>query len=174
MKKYTKTAMFFHWLIALMIIATFSFGLIMVDMPGITPTKLRFYSWHKWAGITILGLTCLRLLWRLGHTPPEYPSNMPAWKKYAASVLHVFLYVLVFGIPISGYLYSQSSGIPVTYLGIFPMPVIMDPNPELKPLLKNLHYVLNMTLLASFSLHVLAALKHQFIDRDGTMKRMIP
>jgi len=174
MKKYTKTAMFFHWLIALMIIATFSVGAVMVDMPGITPGKLRFYSWHKWAGITIFGLTCLRLLWRLGHTPPEYPSHMPVWQKYAASGLHVLLYVLVFCIPLSGYLYSLASGIPVIYLGLLPLPVIMEPNPELKLLLKEIHYVLNMTLLACFGLHVLAALKHQFIDRDGAMKRMIP
>jgi cytochrome b561 len=174
MKKYTKTAMFFHWLIALMIIATFCFGLIMADMPGITPTKLRFYSWHKWAGITIFGLTCLRLLWRLTHTPPEYPSFMPEWQKKAASGLHIFLYILVFCIPVSGYLYSLSAGVPVVYLGIFPMPVIMEPNPELKPLLREVHYYLNMTLLACFSLHVLAALKHQFVDRDGMMKRMLP
>lgn len=146
----------------------------MANMPGISPTKLRFYSWHKWAGITIFGLTCLRLLWRLSHTPPAYPNSMPLWQKKAASGLHLLLYVLVFCIPISGYLYSLASGIPVVYLGVLPMPVIMDPNPELKPLLKELHFVLNMTLLACFSLHVLAALKHQFIDRDDIMKRMQP
>ena len=166
--------MFFHWLIALLIIGTFCLGVTMVDIPGITPTKLRYYSWHKWAGITIFGLACLRLLWRLGHTPPDYPATIPVWQKKVASGLHVFLYILVFGIPVSGYLYSLASGIPVTYLGILPMPVIMEPNPYLKPLLKQLHYVLNVTLLVSVGLHVLAALKHQFIDRDGTMKRMLP
>ncbi|PRC93633.1 cytochrome b [Solimicrobium silvestre] len=174
MKKYTKTAMFFHWLTALLIIAAFWLGLTMVDIPGITPTKLRYFSWHKWLGITILGLSCLRLLWRLGNRPPEYPANMTSWQKKAASGLHILLYVLIFSIPISGYLYSLASGIPVIYLGIFPLPVIMDPNPELKPLLKQLHYVLNMTLLASFCLHVLAALKHQFFDRDGVLKRILP
>lgn len=174
MKKYTKTAMLFHWLIALMIITTFCFGVIMADIPGITPTKLRFYSWHKWAGITIFGLTCLRLLWRLSHSPPDYSFTMPAWQKYAASGLHGLLYVLIFCIPLSGYLYSLASGIPVVYLGILPLPVFMDSNPELAPLLKQVHYVLNITLLAGFSLHVMAALKHQFIDRDDVMKRMIP
>lgn len=174
MKKYTKTAMFFHWLLALFIIATFICGAVMVDMPGITPDKLRYYSWHKWAGITILGLTGLRLLWRLGHPAPEYPASMPNWQKQAASGLHIFLYVLIFCIPISGYLYSLSSGIPVVYFGVWSMPVIMDPNSELKPLLKEVHFVLNMILLAAFSMHVLAALKHHFIDRDEVMKRMLP
>ncbi|MCD6027564.1 MAG: cytochrome b561 family protein [Solimicrobium sp.] len=166
--------MFFHWLIALLIITTFIFGSIMVDIPGITPNKLRYYSWHKWIGISIFGLTCLRLLWRLTHTPPEFPLTLPVWQKKAASGLHVFLYLLIFGIPLSGYLFSLASGIPIVYLGIFPMPIIINPNPELKPLLKELHYVLNMALLISFGLHVLAALKHQFVDRDGIISRIVP
>ena len=174
MKKYTKTAMFFHWLIALLIIMAFCLGLIMADMPGISLLKLRYFSWHKWLGITILGLGCMRLLWRLNHSSPEYPRNMPIWQKNAANSLHILLYLLIFCIPISGYLYSLAAGVPVVYLGILPLPVIIDPNPALKPFLKELHYVLNMILLASFCLHVLAALKHHFFDRDEIMKRMLP
>ena len=174
MKKYTKTAMLLHWLTALLIICAFWLGITMVDMPGITPTKLRYFSWHKWLGITVLGLSCLRLLWRLTHRPPEYPLAMSTWQQQAASGLHILLYVLIFAIPVTGYLYSMAAGIPVIYLGIFPLPVLMQPNPELKPLLKLAHYLLNMTLFASFCLHVLAALKHHFIDRDGIFKRIFP
>jgi cytochrome b561 len=174
MKKYTKTAMFFHWVMALLVIATFILGVNIINMPGITPEKLQYYSWHKWAGITIFGLACLRLLWRLGHPPPEYPANMPNWEKLAASGAHIFLYVLIFCIPISGYLYSLAAGVPVVYLGIFPMPVIIDPNTELKPFFRLVHVVLNILLEATVILHVLAALKHHFIDRDEIMKRMLP
>lgn len=174
MKKYTKTAIFFHWLMALMIIAAFCLGLIMVDIPGFTPSKLRYYAWHKWVGVTIFGLACLRLLWRLTHTPPPYSSAMPTWEKKAGSSLHFLMYILIFCIPISGYLYSVASGIPVVYLGVLPMPVMMDPNPDLAELLEEAHFALNMALAACFALHVIAALKHHFIDRDDVLKRMIP
>lgn len=157
-----------------MIIGTFCLGLTMVDIPGITPTKLRYFAWHKWVGVTIFGLACLRLLWRLTHTPPAYSFTMPAWQEKAASGVHVLLYVLIFCIPISGYFYTLALGIPVVYLGVWPMPIIIDANPELAPLLKEVHFTLNMVLLACFSLHVMAALKHHFIDRDDIMKRMIP
>jgi cytochrome b561 len=174
MTKYTKTAMLFHWLIALLIIAAFCLAVTMVNIPGITPTKLKYFSWHKWLGVTIFALSCLRLLWRLTHPAPAYQVSMPAWQKQAASGLHFLLYVLILVIPISGYLYSMASGIPVIYLGMFPLPVIMDPNPELKPLLKEIHFYLNMILLGGFTLHVLAALKHQFVERDQTINRMLP
>jgi cytochrome b561 len=173
MTKYTKTAMLFHWLIALLIIAAFCLAVTMVNIPGITPTKLKYFSWHKWLGVTIFGLSCLRLLWRLSHPAPAY-QPMPEWQKHAASGLHIFLYILILVIPISGYLYTMAAGVPVIYLGHFPMPVIMDPNPTLKPLIKEIHFYLNMTLLACFVLHVAAALKHQFIERDNTINRMLP
>lgn len=174
MQRYTKTAMLLHWLIALLIISAFALGLTMVDIPGITPTKLKYFSWHKWIGCTVFGLACLRLLWRLFNPAPAYPASMSKWQKQAANAVHVLLYVLIFGVPLSGYFYSLAAGIPVVYLGLFHMPVFIDPNPELKPILKSVHYVLNMILLGGFSLHVLGALKHLIIDRDGTFKRMVP
>ena len=99
---------------------------------------------------------------------------MPAWQHKAASGLHGLLYLLMFAIPVSGYIYSLSAGIPVVYLGIIPLPVFMDPNPELKPVLKELHYLLNMGMLALVCLHMLAAIKHQFIDKDGVLNRILP
>lgn len=174
MQRYTLPAILMHWLVGLLIIAAFALGVTMVDIPGITPTKLKYFSWHKWLGITVLGLACLRLLWRLGHKAPAYPASMANWQQSAAHGLHGLLYVLMFAIPVSGYLYSLAAGVPVVYLGIIPMPALIEPNPELKTLLKSVHYWLNMTLLALFVVHVAAALKHQFIDRDGVLKRMLP
>ncbi len=173
-QRYTTIAILFHWLIALMIIGSFTMGLVMTDMPGISPTKLKYYSWHKWAGVTILALATLRLLWRLSHPAPPYPAFMPTWQKHAANGLHSLLYVLMFAVPLSGYLYTLSAGIPVVYFGLFQLPVIIDPNPELKPVLKAVHYWLNMTLPACVAIHIAAALKHQFLDRDGVLKRMLP
>lgn len=173
-ERYTTTAIVFHWLIALLIIGTFSLGWVMSDMPGISPAKLKYYSWHKWSGVTILGLAALRLLWRLKNSTPAYPASMPAWQQSAAHGLHGLLYLLMFAVPLSGYFYTLSAGVPVVYFGLFQLPVLIDANPELKPVLKALHYWLNMGLLAAVALHVAAALKHQFIDRDGVLKRMLP
>ena len=174
MQRYTKTAMFFHWLIALMIIGAFTMGLVMTDIPGITPTKLKYFSWHKWAGVTILALACLRLLWRLAHRAPAYPASMAVWQQQAASALHLGLYALIFAVPISGYFYTLSAGIPVVYLGLWQLPVLIEKNAEWKPVLKETHFWLNMALAAGVGAHVAAALKHHFIDRDGVLQRMLP
>ena len=174
MTRYSNTAIVLHWLIAILIVLAFVLGTIMTDIPGITPTKLRYFSWHKWLGITILGLVCVRLLWRLTHTAPAYPSSMPMWQQYAAHGLHIALYVLMFAIPISGYLYSLAAGVPVVYLGIIHLPILIAPDPVLKPILKEVHELLNNGLLILVALHVLAALKHHFINRDTILKRMLP
>lgn len=173
-QRYTNVAIFFHWLVALMIIGSFTMGLVMTDMPGITPTKLKFYSWHKWAGVTILGLATLRLLWRLSHPAPPYPAGIPLWQKSMANGVHTLLYVLMFAVPLSGYFYTLAAGFPVVYFGLFELPVLIAKNEELKPILKDLHFWLNMLLASCVGLHVAAALKHHFIDRDGLIKRMMP
>ena len=174
MPRYNKIAIALHWMVALLIISGFILGLVMVDIKGLTPTKLRYFSWHKWIGITVLGLACLRALWRLRHPAPPFPASMPAWQRSSASALHGLLYGLILGVPVSGYFYSLAAGVPVVYLGLIPLPVLIEPNPEWKPILKQVHYWLNMTLLASFVIHVAAALKHQFIDRDGVLERILP
>lgn len=173
-QRYTKTAILFHWLIAVLIIGAFTMGLVMTDMPGITPTKLKYYSWHKWAGVTVLALAAVRLLWRLAHKAPAYPDAMPGWQKTSANLLHGLLYVLMFAVPLSGYFYTLAAGFPVVYFGLFELPVVIEANAELKPILKGLHFWLNMTLAGAVAMHVLAALKHHFIDRDGVLKRMLP
>ena len=173
-KKYGGVAILLHWLIALMIIFAFTMGLVMVNIPGLTPTKLKYFSWHKWCGVTILTLVFLRLLWRLTHAAPPYPAGMPRWQISAAHLTHFLLYFLMFAVPLSGYFYTLAAGVPVVYLRLFPLPVLIAPHPEWKAALKLTHYVLNMTLLAFVCLHVLAALKHRFIDRDDILKRMLP
>ncbi|UGQ46002.1 cytochrome b [Massilia endophytica] len=174
MPRYTNTAILLHWLMALLIVAAFSLGLVMTDIPGITPAKLKYYSWHKWMGVTVLALAAVRLLWRLAHKPPMHPAGMPAWQVKAADASHVLLYVLLFAVPISGYLYTTASNVPVVYLGLFQIPALFEGTPELKALFKPIHYWLNMLLAAGVAVHVAAALKHHFVDRDSVLKSMLP
>jgi cytochrome b561 len=174
MPRYTKTTMLLHWLIALLILGAFGLGVTMVNIPGLTPAKVKYFSWHKWLGVTVLGLSCIRLLWRLWHPAPPYSQSIPGWQQSAATFLHRVLYFLLFAVPVSGYFYTLAAGVPVVYLGIWPLPVLIAPDPELKIVLKQVHYVFTMLLLGSFIAHFLAALKHHFVDRDGIFKRILP
>ena len=174
MQTYSRTAIFLHWLLALLIIVNFALGVTMVDIPGLTPTKLQYFAWHKWLGILILTLTAVRFLWRLLHATPRYPIGMPAWQEQLAGALHRLMYILMFAVPLSGYLYTTAAGVPVVLFGVLPIPALFGPDAALKALFKTLHYVLNMSLLAGVCLHIGAALKHQFIERDNILRRMLP
>lgn len=173
MTSYTRPLQLFHWLIALMIAATFALGSVMTDMK-ISPSKLQYYSWHKWLGVTVLGLVALRLITRLLTKAPTYPTSMPAWEVKAAHSTHALLYVLMFAVPLSGYFYTCAAGYPVVYLGLFQLPSLIAPNVELKSMLKELHESLTTVILIVVCLHILAALKHRFIDKDDILQRMLP
>jgi cytochrome b561 len=174
MRRYSIPAIVLHWLIAIGIIGTFTLGLVMTDIQGISMAKLKYTNWHKWAGVTVLALAALRLLWRLFNKPPAYPAGMPRWQHGAAHGLHGLLYVLMFAVPISGYFFSLAAGYQIVYFAKIPLPVLIGPDPVLRDTLREVHYWLNMLLAALVALHVLAALKHLFIDRDGIMQRMLP
>lgn len=171
---YTSTAIGLHWLIAALMVCGFSLGWVMTSIHGFTPAKLRYVSWHKWIGVTVFALAALRIVWRATHRAPSLPAGMAAWQRGAAHIVHVLLYVLMIAIPITGYLFSSASNVPVVYLGIVPLPRIIAPDPALKALFKTAHWVLNWSLAALVLAHVGAALKHQWIDRDGLLARMIP
>jgi cytochrome b561 len=172
--RYNGFAMLLHWLIAALIVWGFALGWVMTDIPGITPTKLRYFSWHKWIGVTVLALVLVRVLWRATHTAPVLPRSMHGWEKLAAHAGHFALYVLMVVIPVTGYLYSSAAGIQVVYLGIWPLPTLIGPDTALKGVLRTVHVALNYTLLAVVVLHVLAVIKHQFIDRQNILSRMLP
>lgn len=172
--RYTRTAMLLHWLIAVLIIAGFALGLVMTDIPGFTMAKLKYYSWHKWIGVTVFLLAIARVAWRSFNTPPATQALMPAWQEKAAHLVHWLLYFLIFAVPVSGYFYSLAAGVPVVYFGVIPLPVLIEKNEAIKETLKLVHLVLNYSMAGLVGLHALAALKHQFFDRDGTLARMLP
>ncbi|MFZ1492802.1 MAG: cytochrome b [Candidatus Competibacter denitrificans] len=171
--QYTPLAIALHWLMAGLIIAGFALGWTVANMET-SPQKLRWISWHKWLGITILGLAALRLLWRLLHPAPALPASIPVWQQQAAHLLHLLLYGLMFAIPLSGWLFSSAKGFPVVYLGILPLPDWVSPNEALATQLRSVHEWLNYGLALAFVGHVGAALKHHFIERDQVLARMLP
>jgi cytochrome b561 len=171
---YSRTAISLHWMIAALMICGFSLGWVMTSIHGFTPAKLRYVSWHKWIGVTVFALAALRIIWRATHRAPSLPPGMPAWQRAGAHLVHALLYVLMIAIPVTGYLFSSASNVPVVYLGIVPLPRLIAPDPTLKAVFKTAHLILNWGLAALVLAHVGAALKHQWIDRDGLLARMIP
>lgn len=170
---YTRTAITLHWLMALLVFVTFPVGLVMHEM-ALSPNKLRMLSYHKWLGVTVFILVMVRLLWRASHKPAPLRVTMPHWQHIAAKAVHVLLYVLLFAIPLSGWLMSSAKGFQTVYLGVLPLPDLLSKDKVLGDALAALHEVLNVTLLVLVVAHIAAAIKHQFVDRDGTLARMIP
>jgi cytochrome b561 len=173
MQRYTGTAMLLHWLIAVLIIGLFALGIYMADLP-LSPQKLKFYSYHKWAGITVFALALLRIVWRLTHQPPPAPAGQSPLLQLVAHSGHLLLYVLIVAAPVTGWLMSSASGFTTVWFGVLPLPDLIDKNKELADTLKLVHRYLNYSFIAVVTGHILAAFKHQWLDRDGTLNRMLP
>jgi cytochrome b561 len=171
--RYSGPALTLHWLSALLIFCGFSLGLFMTGLE-FSPAKFRLYAWHKWIGITVFLVAALRLAWRAGHPPPLLPASMTAWQVRASHVAHAMLYALMLAIPLSGWVYSSATGVSVVYLGLVPLPDLVPKDRESARALLLVHRALNYTLAAVVLTHVVAALKHQFVDRDGVLARMLP
>jgi cytochrome b561 len=171
--RYTGLAIALHWLIAVAILGSFAVGLYMADLP-LSPQKLKLYSWHKWAGVTIFLFVAVRLGWRLLHRPPELPAAMPAWQRKVAEATHVLLYVLMIAVPLSGWLMSSAKGFQTVWFGVLPLPDLLSKNEDLGKLLAEVHELLNWSMAALVVAHLGAALKHHFFDRDDVLTRMLP
>ncbi|WP_205421369.1 cytochrome b [Dechloromonas sp. HYN0024] len=170
---YTRTAMTLHWLMAILLFALLALGFYMSDLP-LSPDKLKFYSWHKWAGVTAFLLVTIRLVWRITHRPPALPESMPKFMQFAAHAGHLALYGLMIAIPLSGWLMSSAKGFQTVWFGLLPIPDLLDKNKELGDLLATIHESLNLLLIAVLVGHIGAALKHHFIDKDDILTRMLP
>lgn len=171
--RYTAPAIALHWIVAILILANLALGLYTVGLP-LSPTKLRYFSFHKWIGVTVFLLAAARLLWRLAHPAPALPEAMPAWERKTAHATHALLYVLFFAAPLTGWLFSSASGFQTVYLGMVPIPDLLSKDKALADVLKLAHKSINYTMAGVIVLHVAAALKHHFVDRDDVLRRMLP
>ena len=171
--QYTRVAIGLHWLMAIGLAGMFVLGLYMHDLP-LSPEKLKLYSWHKWAGVTLFLLAQTRLAWRLGHRPPPLPDQMPRSEQWFAHAAHHVLYLLMLAIPVSGWLMSSAKGFQTVWFGLLPLPDLLEKNKAVGDFLQTVHWGLNMLLAIVVLGHVAAALKHHFIVRDDVLKRMLP
>jgi len=168
--RYSRVAIALHWLLAVALAGSFCVGLYMSELPN-SPFKLRLFNWHKWAGISILALSTLRLAWRLTHRPPGDVA-MSGWQRNAAHLTHRLMYGLFFAVPLAGWAYSSAAGFPVVLFGLWPLPDFVPADKALAEAIKPWHAGFAFALAGLVALHVAAALKHQFVDRDGLLARM--
>ncbi len=186
--KYTRVAVLLHWSIALLILGNVALGLSAALLPDgtLSDNAIRFViDTHKSIGITVLGLAILRVLWRLTHRPPPLPAEFPTWEKVAAHAAHIALYVLIFAMPLSGWLHDSAwvaaASHPMYLFGLFEWPrigFIMNLDPATKDQLHEqfgaLHTACSYALYGVLALHIAGALKHQWIDRHSVLRRMMP
>ena len=181
--KYTRTAIVLHWVIAVLIIANVVIGLSAEALPE---TWVRSaVDTHKSIGITVLGLAILRLLWRFAHPAPPLPASYPAWERIGAHAAHAALYVVIFGLPLSGWLHDSAwngaATHPMHLFGLIPWPRIawladLDPatKERLHAQLFTVHWGFGLALYGLLAAHIIGALKHQVIDREPELQRMLP
>lgn len=162
-----------HWLSLLLLLCLAGMGLVMVDLPRGDALRSFLYSTHKALGVTLLALVCVRLAVRLcSRTPAALPAA--AWQLRVAQATHVAMYVLLLAIPLSGWGLNSVAGQPLVWFGLFELPALAAKNPDWRKPLDTAHVWLFWTLTALVCVHVLAALHHHWIKRDGTLRRMLP
>lgn len=171
-QQWGSVAKFFHWITALIILGNGVFGLCM-DLAANPMQKINWLALHKSIGLTVLALLLLRLLWRLvDKHPAEDPA--PRWQQWAARAVHLALYVLIMMIPMSGWWLNSVAGKPLQFFKQFNLPAIAEANPDLKHQAHETHEYLFWILIVLLVVHVGGALKHHLIDRDNTLRRMLP
>ena len=161
-----------HWLIALLVVVLATVGWTMKGLPN-TPGKAAIYALHKSTGLTVLTLALLRIAWRAWEgVRPSQPADMPAWQVRAAAASHVLLYAVLLAMPISGWLFNSAANFPLHWFGLFAVPALSNPDPELKALARFAHEFLFWCLAGLVAVHVAAALHHHYVKRDDVLRRM--
>jgi cytochrome b561 len=181
--RYGGVAMSLHWLIAALVLVNLSIGLYMADLPRTDTSRFMLFQLHKSFGLTVLTLSIVRLGWRLVNPIPPLPRGLHPLLRLGAHVSHFLLYFLIVAIPLAGWamVSSSSLGLPTPYFGLFfwpNIPFLANLAPAAKAanldLFKQTHSLLAFGAIGLVTLHVLAALYHQFIRRDDVLRRMIP
>ena len=190
--RYTKTAVVLHWLIGFAILGLFALGWYMTDLPKEAPKSAAFdlfdlgiYTWqlaeevsprafyynlHKSLGVTLLALIAFRVLWRITHRPPALLPSLQGWEKKLATAGHHLLYLLMVAMPVSGVIMATYSKFGIKWFGI-PFISGLDNN-AIREVFVEVHETVGLVLIVVIAVHVLGALKHKFIDKDDTLKRM--
>jgi cytochrome b561 len=173
--RYSRGAIALHWIIALLIATNFGLAWVAEDLPD--EQKYALIGNHKAIGLIVLVLTVVRIIWRLMHKPPPVLDTLKAWEVAVSKVVHVLMYGLMLAIPLAGWGMSSiyAKGAPISIFGLFGFPAMpIAHEKSTQELFHELHEITATIMLVLLALHIGAALKHQFFDKDGTLRRMVP
>jgi cytochrome b561 len=162
-----------HWAIALLIIGLIWLGWYMVDLSYYDSWYNGSLSLHKALGMIVLGLAVCKMVWLLVSPTPLALPSLKAWEHRVSRIVHWILMLSMFVIPVSGYFISTSKGTGISIFDWFEIPALFPVSESTRDLAIDLHYYAAYTILAIVVMHTGAAMKHQFIDKDGTLKRML-
>lgn len=171
-RRYSLGAMIFHWAIAIAVIWNWRIAENAHELEG--PARGAMMDDHKALGIIILVLTVGRILWRLTHKRPEMQRSLAAWEVALAKVVHALFYILLVSLPLLGWIGSSLYGSGIDMFGLFEWPALPVAGAEQGKTVFEVHETLGKAMLLLIALHILGALKHQFIDRNGELYRMLP
>ena len=162
-----------HWLIAILILGLIWLGWYMVDLTYYDKWYNASLHYHKSLGILALALALVKIGWQWYTPAPGPVTGLKAWEKTGAKLMHYVLWGMMILIPVTGYLISTSAGKPIQLFNWFAIPAIVDVDEELRELAIDVHFYLAYATLFLVAGHAGAALKHHFINRDDTLKRML-
>lgn len=190
---YSRIAILLHWLIAVSVLAMIPMGLWMtaaIDQPDKQALAYRIFQIHKSIGFLILALTIFRIFWRLTHRAPSMPQAMKGWETFAARVTHIAFYMLLLALPLTGWLYvstgwtiayDKALEVATSWFGLFGIPHVpgvagldADTRRVIAFQAMGVHSTLSWGAVVLIALHIGAALKHHFINRDGVLVQMMP
>ena len=171
--RYGLVARGFHWMVAVLVIGLLWLGWYMVDVGYYGRWYNTSLVWHKSLGMLALLTAGLQVCWSIGSRRPVPVTSMAAWERVGARLMRVVLFTLVVTVPVTGYIISTSAGAGISVFGWFEVPALLPGNEVMRDLAVDLHYYLAYIMLVLVLVHVAAALKHQLIDRDGVLRRMI-
>lgn len=176
--RYSTTAKWLHWVIAVLIVGQIAGGLFMHQLE-FSDLKIQLYQLHKSFGFVVLALSFYRLYWRLTHPAPALPAHMPGWQQLVAKGTHVAFYALMIGVPVLGWLMVSADPLterfPTKLFFLVPVPNLPVPvDKDLSDWFTDLHELTAKGTLALLILHIAAGLKHHYKDKDDVLSRMVP
>jgi cytochrome b561 len=172
--RYTLTAQALHWITAALMFVVLPIAWVMVNMPEPAQFRGLLFTLHKSVGLTIVALVAVRIAWRAKHPAPPLEVGLARWKKVAATGSHWMLYVVMVGMPISGYLLDAAGGYSISYFGLFSIP-LLPKSPALSSAATWVHVAVGQWLVYMLIiLHLAASIWHVSVRRDGVLDRMLP
>ena len=176
-QSYGLLARIFHWITAAVVLGLFCLGWWMVDLTYYSSWYKTAPDIHRSIGILLALLIIIRLVWRFQNLTPYPLSTHKAWEVKMAHFAHRALYLMLFAMFITGYLISTAKGKPIAVFNWFSLPAIVSGDDlgikNLEDKVGEIHEILAYILISLAGMHALAALKHHFIDKDSTLRRMI-